>query len=285
MRTATASVARRLARIPTHVFLIVVCVAWVVPILGMLVSSFIPNTFSVNNGWWTAVARAPFGVNNYLNAFNQNHLGPKFLASIAIAVPTTVIGVLLCCVAAFVLTIMSLPGRRAVLLFVTALQVIPPQIVLAPLLRMVHSVGLDGTVASVWIYELGLSVPFGILVLTAAFESVPRELVEAASIDGASNVDTFLRVVVPVTRGSIAGVGVIFFLWGWNELLGPLIFIGAQGSNSPLTTTIASLAQGETQDQNLILAAAALSIVVPAAVFLALQRFFVRGVLGGAVKG
>ncbi|MGV9967833.1 carbohydrate ABC transporter permease [Streptomyces olivaceus] len=280
-----ASATGRLARVPTHVLLILICLVWILPVLGMLVTSFLPNSFANENGWWVAFTRASFIPDNYLHAFTEVDLWDRVIASFAIAVPFTVIGVLLSATAAFAVSCMRLPGRRAVMFVVTTLLVIPPQIVLSPLLKMVYAVGLDGNVASVWIYQLGLSVPFGIVVLTSAFESIPRELIEAASVDGASNFTTFFRVIVPVSRGNIAGVGVIFFLWGWNELLGALIFIGNNAKNSPLTTTIAGMAQGETQDQNLILATAALSIVVPAVVFLALQRYFVRGVLGGAVKG
>lgn len=279
------SLAGRLAAVPTHALLVLACVVWVVPVLGMLVTSFLPNSFSLTNGWWEAFTRPSFVPDNYLHAFTQTSLWDRVLASFAIAVPSTLIGVLISALAAYALTCMPLPGRRAIMFAVTTLLVIPPQVVLAPLLRLVHAVGMDGSVSAVWIYEVGLSVPFGIVVLTSAFEALPRELIEAAAIDGASNFTTFFRVIVPVARGSIAGVAVIFFLWGWNELLGALIFIGTDAKNSPLTTTIAGMAQGETQDQNLILATAALSIVVPAVVFLALQRFFVRGVLGGAVKG
>lgn len=285
MRDAIAARANRLGRIPTHAILLLACLAWGIPVVGLLVSSFLPKSFSVDNGWWVAFTRASFVPDNYIHAFTQTDLWERLLASFAIAAPSTVIGVLICAAAAFALTCMPLPGRRAIMVVVTTLLVIPPQIVLAPLLKVVHTLGLEGSVASVWLYEIGLSVPFGIVVLTSAFEALPRELIEAAAIDGASNITTFFRVVVPVARGSIAGVAVIFFLWGWNELLGALIFLGTDAKNSPLTTTIAAMAQGETQDQNLILATATLSIIVPAAIFFALQRFFVRGLLGGAVKG
>jgi alpha-glucoside transport system permease protein len=171
------------------------------------------------------------------------------------------------------------------LALVVALLVVPPQVALAPMLKLLVWLGISRTVPAVWVFQVGLSIPFGVFVLHANFAQIPREILESAELDGASNWATFRHVVLPISTPGLLAVGILQFLWGWNDLLSPLIFLGPSSGRSPIVLLVAGMVQSTGTGQNLLVAAAVLGALVPLVVFLVLQRHFVRGILQGAVKG
>ncbi|MFE2187307.1 carbohydrate ABC transporter permease [Streptomyces sp. NPDC059455] len=271
--------------LPTHVTLVLMCAAWLVPALGLVVTSFRTTQDMSESGWWTFFTRPALTLDNYTEAFQSVDMGTSMLTSAMIAVPTTLMVVLLSAVAGYVFARMRFRGRNVLFLLVVSLLVVPPQVTLAPMLRLLTSLGLSGTLPAVWIYQVGLSIPFGVMVLRNAFAALPQELFEAARIDGASETRTFFRIALPLSTPSLAAVATLQFLWAWNDLLSPLIFLGGNSELKPVTTEIAGLVQATGSGENLLVASAVLAVVVPVLVFVFFQRFFVRGVLGGSVKG
>lgn len=277
---------RRSAKaLPTHVMLFLLCLVWAVPAAGLLVSSFRTVQDQATGGWWEAFVNPRFTLDNFVEAFQTVNVGSALVNSALIAVPTTLLVVGISALTAFAFAWLPFRGSRVLFLLIVSLLVVPPQVTLAPMLQLMTAMGLSGTVASVWIYQVGLSIPFGVLVLRNAFAALPEELLEAARIDGASTLTTFWRIVLPVSTPSLAAVATLQFLWAWNDLLSPLIFLNGRQESNPITVQIAGLVQSTGTGENLLIAAAVLAIVVPIGVFAVLQRYFVRGVLGGAVKG
>lgn len=180
---------------------------------------------------------------------------------------------------------MNFVGRTALSLLLVALLVTPPQITLVPLLRIYNQLGLSGTIPGIWLYQVGFTLPFGVFLLRGFIASIPRELFESASLDGASELRCFLSIVLPLSRPILASLAIMAFLWSWNDLLIPLLFMGGSDLAAPITVNLAGLAAQTTQGQGPLLAATFLSVLVPLVLILSLQRYFVRGILGGAVKG
>ncbi|MFI0820844.1 carbohydrate ABC transporter permease [Streptomyces sp. NPDC021098] len=276
---------RALGRSPLHLVLTVIAVTWAAPVVGLLVTSFRTTGDVATSGWWTALTRPAFTPENYGNAATLIDLGTAAGNSLAIAVPATVGTVTVSAVAAYALARMPFRGRLPFLLLVIALQVTPPQLTLVPVLRLFNAMGLTGSTPAVWLYQVGFTVPFGIFLLYGFFASVPRELLEAAAIDGAGEFTIFRRVVLPTATPVLAALAMLQFIWSWNDLLTPLLFLGGGSSNAPFTVQIAGLLQSTGQGQETLAAAALLSVLLPLAVLLLLQRYFIRGILGGSVKG
>lgn len=271
--------------LPSNVILAVLCVAWLVPAAGLLFTSLRTNTDVAATGWWTIFTNPRITLDNYTEALSQLDVGTSLLFSLVIAIPTTLIVLLVSAYAAYAFAWMRFPGRGPLFLLVVALLVVPPQVTLEPMLRLFTDFGMAGSVPAVWIFQIGLSLPFGIFVLRSSFAELPQEILEAAHMDGASQFTTFMRIVLPVSVPAIIGVGILQFLWAWNDLLSPLIFLGANSGAAPITVQIAGMVQSTGTGENLLVASAVLGVVVPLIVFFALQRYFVRGVLEGSVKG
>jgi alpha-glucoside transport system permease protein len=180
---------------------------------------------------------------------------------------------------------MKVPGKMALSLLLVALLITPPQITLVPLLRLYNMVGLSGTVPGIWLYQVGFTLPFGIFLLRGFLASIPEELYESANLDGASELRTFISIVLPLARPIMASLGIMAFLWSWNDLLIPLLFLGGSGMQAPVTVNLAGLVAQTTQGQGPLMAATFMAIIVPIIIIISLQRYFVRGILGGAVKG
>jgi alpha-glucoside transport system permease protein len=180
---------------------------------------------------------------------------------------------------------MNFVGRTVISLILVAMLVIPPQVTLVPMLKFFSAIGLQGTIPSVWIYQVGFTIPFGIFLIRGFIASIPEELFEAAAIDGASTFQTFRSIVAPLSLPVLASLAIMQFLWSWNDLLIPLLFLGGSDLEAPLTVQVAGLVQSNGEGEAVLMAATCVSILVPLIVLIALQRFFVRGVLGGAVKG
>lgn len=268
-----------------HAVVIVFILFWFMPVLALLISSFRPQADTASSGWWTVFARPVLTFDNYMLAFSQLKVGASLGTSLAIAIPSTILTVVLSMIGAYALVRMKFAGRTALSLLLVALLITPPQITLVPLLRLYNSVGLSGTIPGIWLYQVGFTLPFGIFLLRGFLASIPQELYESANLDGASELRTFISIVLPLARPIMASLGIMAFLWSWNDLLIPLLFMGGSGMSAPITVNLAGLVAQTTQGQGPLMAATFLSVAVPILLIISLQRYFVRGILGGAVKG
>ncbi len=275
----------RLLRWLVHLVVIVFIALWFMPIMALLVSSFRPQADTASSGWWTVLVRPVFTADNYFLALDQLKVAGSLGTSLAIAIPSTILTVMLSMIGAYALVRMKFPGRTALSLLLVALLITPPQITLVPLLRLYNAVGLAGTIPGIWLYQVGFTLPFGIFLLRGFLASIPQELYESANLDGASELRTFFSIVMPLSRPIMASLGIMAFLWSWNDLLIPLLFMGGSGMSPPITVNLAGLVAQTTQGQGPLMAATFLSVAVPLLLIISLQRYFVRGILGGAVKG
>jgi len=276
----------RPGRIALHATLMVLMAIWAVPALGLFVNSFRPPSAVSSSGWWTAFAPPyEFTFSNYAEVLSRQGLGRAFLNSLLITVPSTVIVIAVAAFAAYAFAWMDFPGKNVIFVVVVGLLVVPLQVTLVPLLRLFDTVNLEGTFVAVWLAHTGFGLPFAVYLLRNYMGGLPRAVFEAAAIDGANPATTFFRLALPMSAPVLAAMAIFQFLWVWNDLLVALVFIGAQRSSLPLTVTVGNLVNSLGGEWHLLTAAAFIMMALPVAVFLALQRYFVRGITGGAVKG
>lgn len=282
---ASRFTARRIvARTWLHTSLILLCVLMVIPVVALVVSSFRPLADVIQSGWWRIFATGDMTLGNYTSAIDEANLGQAFVNSLVITIPANVGLVSMSAIAAYVISKMQLIGRNFVLLGIISLLAIPPAVTLAPVVELFGWLGLTGMVPSVWIFQAGFTMPLGIFILVAFFDELPSDMLEAANVDGASPLQTFLRVALPLARPGLISVLVLHFLFSWNDLLAPLLLL--RPDSAPITVQIASLVQTTSSDKTTQLAAAAMiSLVLPVILFFSLQRYFVRGLTGGSMKG
>jgi alpha-glucoside transport system permease protein len=285
----------RLGRLALHASIVVIIFIWLLPTLGMLVNSFRPASDVAATGWWTALSpTAQFTTENYSHVFAQNNLGQAFINSLFITIPSTIIPVTIACFAAYAFSWMQFPGRNVLFVVVVGLLVVPLQATLVPVLNIFKTVGITGQgdlaktlpFLGVWLAHTGYGLPFAIYLLRNYMGGLPREVFESAAIDGAGQATAFFRLALPMSVPAIAALVIFQFLFIWNDLLVALVYIGATNSaNLPLTVTLANLVNSRGGDWQYLMAAAFISMALPLVVFFALQRYFVRGITGGAVKG
>jgi alpha-glucoside transport system permease protein len=278
---------RRGARIALHLAVVALMILWAIPTIGLLISSFRPDSVLSTSGWWTAFAPPyHFTMSNYSTVVNQQGIGKAFVNSLLIAVPATVIPIAVAAFAAYAFSWMEFPGRDLLFVVVVGLLVVPLQTTLIPILRQFADWGITGQFLAVWLAHTGYGLPFAVYLLRNFMGSLPKSLFESAMIDGANHVTAFFRVAVPLCTPAFAALAIFQFLFVWNDLLVALIYIGlANPDNLPLTATMANLVNSLGGGWYLLGAAAFLSMLVPLAIFFGLQRYFVRGIVGGAVKG
>jgi len=272
-----------------RIVVFILCFLWIVPVLGLLLTSFRPRDDANTSGWWTlfwtpsAWSRMTF--DNYTEAIDRGGLGEAFVNSLAITLPATFIPVLVAAFAAYAFTFMEFPGRNFLFLAVVSLLVVPNYIAFVPILRIYGDLELAGTFPAVWLAHIGFGMSLAIYILRNYMATLPKSLIESAKIDGASHFQTFFRLVLPMSVPALAAFAIFQFLWVWNDLLVALIFVGP-GDNAPITVALRNNLMGQAgSGQHLITAGGFLSMVLPIAVFLLMQRFFVRGLTAGAVKG
>ena len=286
MRVTRPSFAGRLSNLALHLVIILVTIAWLVPTVGLFVSSFRHVADINNTGWWTALSPPlKFTIENYKDVLAQSNLGTSLFNSFMISIPATVIPVTIAAFAAYAFSWMRFWGRDWFFLLLVGLLVVPLQITFIPLLSLFKDVGLAGTFYAVWLAHTGYGLPFAIYLLANFIRALPADLFESAEIDGAGTLTVFFRIVVPLSVPAIASLVIFQFLWIWNDLLVALIYVGGTPEVAPMTVTIANLVNSYGQGYQLLTAAAFLSMIVPLIVFFSLQRFFVRGILAGSVKG
>ena len=270
-----------------HLAVLALMSVWAIPTIGLLVSSFRPQEDLSRSGWWTALAPPyHFTMQNYSDVLNQSGIGQAFVNSLFIAIPATLIPMFVAAFAAYAFSWMEFPGRDVLFVVVVGLLVVPLQTTLIPVLKLFASWGITGEFLSVWLAHTGYGLPFAIYLLRNFMGSLPKSVFESASLDGANHVTAFFRIAVPMSVPAFAALGIFQFLFVWNDLLVALIYIGLSNSdNLPMTATMANLVNSLGGGWYLLGAAAFLSMALPLAVFFGLQRFFIRGIVGGAVKG
>ena len=270
---------------PLHLVIIGIALVWSIPSLGLLVSSFRPAREIAASGWWTVV-KPPIVLTTelYQEALTRTGMADSFLNSLFIAIPATVIPIMIAAFAAYAFAWLDFPGRNVLFTFVIGLLVVPLQMTFIPILRVYNALGLTGTFPAIWLAHAAYGLPFAIYLLRNFFGSLPRDLFESAFLDGASSFDIFFRIVMPLSIPSLASLVIFQFMWVWNDLLVALIYLGGTPSVAPMTVTISNLVNSLGGNWQILTAAAFISMMLPLLVFFALQRYFVKGVLAGSIK-
>jgi alpha-glucoside transport system permease protein len=285
-RSTTARVVRLLSQGPVHAAVVIICLIWMVPTVALLVSSFRPANLIATTGWWTAF-NPPFNVtlDLYREALGRAGMGRSFVNSLFIAIPATVIPIMIAAFAAYAFAWMEFPGRDLLFVVVVGLLVIPLQTTLIPVLRLYTQLGLTGSFLGIWLAHSGYGLPFAIYLLRNFFGNLPRDMFESAYLDGASPFTAFFRLVLPLSGPAIASLAIFQFMWVWNDLLVALIYLGGTPSVAPMTVAISNMVNSLGGGWQVLTAAAFISMILPLVVFFSLQQYFVRGILSGSVKG
>ena len=278
---------------------LIIAVAWTIPTFGLFISSFRPEEQVKSTGWWTIFANPQFTIDNYVDVLGAGNgsvnLAGSFINSIAITIPATIIPITIAALAAYAFAWIDFKGKNLLFVLVFALQIVPIQMTLIPLLSMFSrginlfgiqfsgGLGAGDGFAQVWIAHAMFALPLAIFLLHNFISEIPREVIEAARVDGATHGQLFFRIVLPLSLPAIASFAIFQFLWVWNDLLVALIF--ADGASAPITKLLAEITGTRGNEWHLLTAGAFISIIVPLIVFFSLQRFFVRGLLAGSTKG
>lgn len=308
MASTTATPARgggaknsSVGKILVYVVMLVITLMWVTPTLGLLISSFRPADDVRQTGWWTVLTNpgeANFTLDNYRTVLGlpgegqvvergreDINLGTAVLNTITIAVPATIIPILIAAFGAYGFAWISFPGRRLLFITVVALLVVPLQISLIPILRDYLRLDLGGTYLGVWLAHAGFGLPLAVYLLYNYISTIPRDIFESAFLDGANHFTIFTRLILPLSAPALASFAIFQFLWTWNDLLVALVFLGADPRVQVLTQRLLGLLGQFGQDWHLLTAGAFISMIIPLLVFFSLQRYFVRGLMAGSVKG
>ncbi|MGZ8481227.1 MAG: carbohydrate ABC transporter permease [Candidatus Limnocylindria bacterium] len=284
-RTFTERLVRFAGQSPTHIILGLIGLVWLVPSVGLLITSFRPSADMRATGWWTVLFEPRFTISNYERVFEAEGMGQAFLNSLFITVPSTLLPLIVASMAGFALAWVRFPFRDTAFLVIVAMLMVPVQIGFIPLVAGMRetNIPLLSSYAGVWLAHTAFALPFGIFLLRNFFITLPRDLVEAARIDGASNVGIFRTIIVPLSVPAIAAYGIFQFLWVWNDLIMSLVYV-QRNALQPMTVEVTQLLGTYATEWSLLAAAAWLIMIVPLVVFISLQRYFVQGLLAGSVK-
>jgi alpha-glucoside transport system permease protein len=273
---------------------ILIAILWTIPTLGLFITSLRPPVATNRTGWWTVftpggLSQYPLSFDNYhtvLTGEGSTNLTKYFVNTIVITVPAVLLPILLATLAAYALAWIDFPGRDWLFVAIFSLQVVPLQVALIPLLSLyTQQLHFEGTFWSAWISHTIFALPLAIFLLHNFVKDIPAELIEAARVDGAGHVRIFFRIMLPLLTPALASFGIFQFLWVWNDLLVAKVFLGSSPDVAPLTSAVLNLSGSRGSSWYLVSAGAFVSMIVPVAVFLGLQRFFVRGLLAGGLKG
>ncbi|MHB8459807.1 MAG: carbohydrate ABC transporter permease [Candidatus Limnocylindrales bacterium] len=281
--TMSGRIVRNLGRAPVHIALAVVAVIWLAPTIGLLVTSFRPRSDIQASGWWEVLSTLRLTLINYQDVLQGQGMGAAFLNSVIISVPSTLLPLALCSLAAYGFSWLKFRFKDTLFLIVVALMMVPVQVGFIPLLTLFRPFHLTEGFVGVWLAHTAFALPFGIFLLRNFFITLPRDLIEAARIDGSSDFGIFRTIVVPLSIPAIAAYGIFQFLWVWNDLLMSLVFV-SNNANYPMTIQMTTLLGTYGTEWNLLAAGAFLLMGVPLIVFFSLQRYFVQGLLAGSVK-
>jgi len=271
------------------VTMVLLCLLWTVPTIGLLVTSFRTREDAAATGWWNALLNpieSSWTFANYEGVFTGTaDMGNGFLNSILVAIPATIIPIMFAAFAAYAFAFMEFRGKDLLFILIVAVLVVPIQVAFSPLLDILgpEGLGISGEYIAVWLLHTGFGMPLAIYILRNYMTTLPKTVIESAKIDGASHYQTFWRLIVPMSVPALAAFAILQFLWVWNDLLIAKLFLSQD--NTTVIVQLQQLLGTQGQGQELLTAGAFVSMVLPLAVFFALQRFFVRGLTSGAVKG
>jgi alpha-glucoside transport system permease protein len=274
--------------VPLRLSVFIICFLWTVPTLGLLVTSVRNPELIASSGWWTSLLH-PFEPNqwtlsNYATVLSSDGMGNAFINSLVVTIPSVAIPITIAAFAAYAFAWIPFRGRGILFTIVVALLVVPIQMSLIPILQIYAAGNLYGSFLGIWLAHTGFGLPLAIFLLYNFMSQLPRDLFESAAIDGASQLQTFIRLVLPLSVPALGAIAIFQFLWVWNDLLVALVFLGPGADVRVLPTALYNLIGSRGGSWHLLTAGAFLTMVVPLLVFLLLQRAFVRGILAGSVK-
>jgi alpha-glucoside transport system permease protein len=281
--TVSERLVRFIARTPVHLGLLAIAVIWLVPTVGLAITSIRPRDEIQASGWWTTFNDFNFTLHNYDLVLENAQMGSSFVNSIVITVPSTLLPLAIGAAAAYAFSWIQFPFRDTIFLLIVALMVVPIQMALVPLLRLFRDLGIADWYIGIWLAHTAFGLPLAVFLLRNFFITLPRDLIEAARVDGASNLRIFMRVVLPLSVPALASYGIFQFLWVWNDLLMALVFI-SDSDLFPMTKRIVEMQGTYGAAYHFLASGAFLLMIVPLIVFFALQRYFVQGLLAGSVK-
>ena len=278
----------RLSKLPVYLSVGVIATLWTIPSLGLFISSLREPRSIRASGWWNVFGHlfdaTTWTLQNYRTALDQG-FGNAFANSLAVTIPAVVIPITIAAFAAYAFAWMEFPGRNVLFVTVVGLMVVPLQMALIPILKIYTAFNVNGTFPAIWLAHAGFGLPLAVYLLRNYMGSLPSSIIESAKIDGADHFTIFRRLVVPLSVPVLASFAIFQFLWVWNDYLVALIFLGNNPKVAVLTQSLATLSGRGEGALNLLPAAAFVTMVLPLVVFFGLQRFFVRGLTAGSVKG
>jgi alpha-glucoside transport system permease protein len=284
-----------------RITILIVVLVWLIPAAGVLITSFRPETLVLRTGWWTAFGHlfdsSQWTLENYRSALDTGGFENALLNSLAVTIPATVIPITIAAFAAYAFSWMEFRGRYVMFVLVVGLMVVPLQMALIPILRLYTEgatlggvkifpdLKLNGTFVGIWLAHTGFGLPLATYLLRNYIGSLPSSIIESAKIDGADHFTIFRRLVVPLSVPALAAFAIFQFLWVWNDLLVAYVFLGGTRQTRVVTIALNSLVGSHGENWHLLTAAAFVTMALPLLVFFSLQRYFVRGLTAGSVKG
>ena len=259
---------------------------WTIPTIGLLVTSLRTREAAASTGWWTALWEGGWTWDNYVNVLTDSSVTSSLINSVVVAVPATVLPIMFAAFAAYAFTFINFPGKDVLFIIIVALMVVPIQVAFQPMLDVLgpRGLGINGQFLAVWMLHTGFGMPLAVYILRNYMTTLPGSVVESAKIDGASHFQTFWRLVAPMSSPAIAAFATLQFLWVWNDLLIAKLFLGG-GENKTIIVNLQQMLGTQGQGAEILTAGAFISMVIPMLVFFGLQRFLVRGMTAGSVKG
>lgn len=278
-----------LQKIPINLIVVIISLIWLLPSVGVFISSFRQPQAIRSSGWWQVFANpfdfTQYTLKNYISVLETQNLAKSFRNSLLISIPATILPALLASFAAFAFAWMKFPLRKVLFSLVVGLLVVPLQMTFVPVYKFYTSLGLNGTFLGIWLAHTGYGLPLAVYLMRNFMGGLPKDLFESAELYGANSWQLFWHIALPLSVPALASLAIFQFLWVWNDLLVALIYLGGTPDVAPLTVRVANLVNSLGADWHLLPAAAIISLALPMIVFFALQRYFVRGLLAGSVKG
>ena len=272
-----------------HFTLLILGLVWLTPSVGLFITSFRSRGDIAKSGWWTSILDWNYNIQNYLEVLNNSELPPpgfkdNFINSIIITVPSTIIPIFFAALTAYVIVFTKLPIRNFLYLLIIALMIIPLQVTWYPVLSMYKTFDITGTWFGLWIAHSAYGSCFAVFLLRNFFIEIPEEIIESAKLDCYNHFQIFTRIIVPLSLPAIASLAIFQFVWVWNDIMNAIVFL-QDSDKYPLTVGVQRLLGHYQNKWHLLAAGSWLTMLVPLLIFFALQRYFVRGVTAGAVKG